>query len=41
MICFATAYGGLCAKAIEEFKDTSPSRDWLQENRLLFVSIFY
>jgi hypothetical protein len=31
----------LCAKAIEEFKDTSSVPEWLQENRSLFDSISY
>jgi len=31
----------LCAKAIEEFKETSSVAEWLQENRSLFDSISY
>ena len=36
-----TIKDNLCAKAIEEFMDTSSVRDWLQENRLLYDSVSY
>jgi hypothetical protein len=31
----------LCAKAIEEFKESSSVREWLQVNRSLYLSVTY
>ena len=31
----------LCAKAIDEFKETSSVREWLQKNRSHYLSVTY
>ncbi len=36
-----TIKDNLCAKAVEEFKETSSVREWLDENRSLYHSVSY